>query len=211
MRCKIVAVLIVSVVMSFVCGRMLFAQYTGGNGDGYAMGSFSGTYYTGGSYDGYARGSFTGTLYDRPSVTTGSATSVTTSSAILNGTVSTNGTTTTALFQYGIASGTYTGTSTQTTITGSSTSAVSSTVSSLSADTIYYYRIAANNSSGTSTGSEASFTTTASRRNEIYPDGNLRESIQWRNGSGGEHGGFCNLFPAYERFHPDHGGLQTEQ
>ena len=162
MRCKIVAVLIVSVVMSFVCGRMLFAQYTGGNGDGYAMGSFSGTYYTGGSYDGYARGSFTGTLYDRPSVTTGSATSVTTSSAILNGTVSTNGTTTTALFQYGIASGTYTGTSTQTTITGSSTSAVSSTVSSLSADTIYYYRIAANNSSGTSTGSEASFTTTAS-------------------------------------------------
>ncbi|HHT9107762.1 MAG TPA: hypothetical protein ACFYD9_03850, partial [Candidatus Wunengus sp. YC64] len=160
MRCNIVTVLIVSVVMSFVCGRMLFAQYTGGSYDGYAMGSFPGTfysYYTGGSYDGYAMGSFTGTLYDRPSVTTGSATSVTTSSAILNGTVSTNGTTTTALFQYGIASGTYTGTSTQTTITGSSTSAVSSTVSSLSADTIYYYRIAANNSSGTSTGSEASF------------------------------------------------------
>ncbi len=135
MKCKIVAVLVVSVVTSFVCGRMLFAQYTGGSYDGYAMGSFPGTfysYYTGGSYDGYAIGSFTGILYDRPSVTTGSATSVTTSSAILNGTVSTNGTTTTALFQYGIASGTYTGTSTQTTITGSSTSAVSSTVSSLS-------------------------------------------------------------------------------
>lgn len=39
MKYKIITVLIVSVVTSFVCGRMLFAQYTGGNGDGYAMGS----------------------------------------------------------------------------------------------------------------------------------------------------------------------------
>ena len=168
MKCKIVAVLIVSVVTSFVCGRMLFAQYTGGSYDGYSMGSFTAslympvtTGYTGGNGDGYARGSFTASLW-MPTVTTGSATNVTTSSATLNGTVNAHGTSTTALFQYGANSGVYIGTSSTTSISTDGTSTVSISISSLSASTTYYYRIAANNSAGTSTGNEASFTTTSS-------------------------------------------------
>ena len=101
------------------------------------------------------------TSWDLPTVTTNSATDMTTNSATLNGEVSTNGTTTTALFHYGTVSGSYTGTSTQSTITGSSTSSVSASLSSLSSGTTYYYRAVANNVAGTSTGSEVSFATSS--------------------------------------------------
>lgn len=94
-----------------------------------------------------------------PVVSTGSASNVSTSSATLGGTVNANGGTTTVWFNYGISSGSYTGTSTTQTVTGSSNTAVSIGISGLSSGTNYYYRIAAQNSAGTSYGSEASFTT----------------------------------------------------
>ena len=128
-----------------------------------------------GSFDGYAWGENTGYIHFKnaspaynvsttfpPTVTTGSATGVTTNSATLNGTVNANGTSTTAWFQYGVASGSYTGTSTTEAVSGTSATPVSIGISSLSSGTTYYYRIAANNSAGTSTGSEASFTTSSS-------------------------------------------------
>ncbi|MBI2471289.1 MAG: carboxypeptidase regulatory-like domain-containing protein [Planctomycetes bacterium] len=96
-----------------------------------------------------------------PTVTTGSATDVTSSSATLNGTVNANGASTTAWFQYGITSGSYSSTSTTQSLNGSSNTTVSIGISGLSASTTYYYRIAAQNSGGTSYGSEASFTTSA--------------------------------------------------
>ncbi len=94
-----------------------------------------------------------------PTVTTGSATNVTSIAAALNGTANANGLSTTAWFNYGISSGSYTGTSTTQSLNGSSDTTVSISVSGLSSSITYYYRIAAQNSAGTSYGSEATFTT----------------------------------------------------
>ena len=97
-----------------------------------------------------------------PTVTTDSATGITSSSATLNGTVNANDTSTTAWFDYGVTSGSYTGSSTTQSVSGTSDTSVSIGISSLSASTTYYYRIVGQSSYGTSYGSEASFTTNTS-------------------------------------------------
>jgi len=97
-----------------------------------------------------------------PTVVTGAATSVTTSSATLNGTVNANGTSTTAWFNFGTTSGVYSGTSTTQGVSGTSDTAVSIGISGLSEGTTYYYRIAAQNTAGTTYGSQNSFTTDTS-------------------------------------------------
>ncbi|MBI2471164.1 MAG: SBBP repeat-containing protein [Planctomycetes bacterium] len=148
------------------------------------------------------------TIWDAPVATTSIASNITTSSATLNGQVSTNGTTTTAFFQYGTVSGSYTGTSTQSTVTGSSTSLVSASLSSLSSGTnyyyrntskssvgvrlsglssgtTYYYRAVANNIGGTSTGSEVSFAT-VSPPSDSTPRVTL--SVNSKNPASGESG-----------------------
>ena len=91
-----------------------------------------------------------------PSVTTGSATNITSNSATLSGTVNTHGWTTTAWFEYGVTSGSYTNTSSTLSVSWT----VSIDISGLSSGTTYYYRLAAQNSAGTTYGSEMSFTTT---------------------------------------------------
>ena len=96
-----------------------------------------------------------------PTVATSSATDVTSNSATLNGTVNANGASTTAWFQYGTASGSYSSTSTTQSVSGSSDTTVSIGISGLSSSTTYYYRIVASSSAGTSYGSETTFTTVA--------------------------------------------------
>jgi len=97
-----------------------------------------------------------------PTVTTGSATSVTSSSATLNGTVNPNGSSTTYYFQYGTS--TSYGSSTTSTSAGSGTSDVSvdASISGRSSNTTYHYRLVATNSAGTSYGDDQSFTTDTS-------------------------------------------------
>ena len=97
-----------------------------------------------------------------PTVTTGSATNVTMISSTLNGTVNANGTSTTAWFEYGKASGAYDKTTTTQGVSGSSYTSVSIYVSGLSSGTGYYYRLVAQNNAGISYGSENSFTTITS-------------------------------------------------
>jgi hypothetical protein len=94
-----------------------------------------------------------------PSVSTGSATSVTSNSATLNGTINPNGANTTYYFEYGITSA-Y-GSVTTTTSAGSGTSAVSvnANMAGLSENTTYYFRLVATNSIGTTSGSNQTFTT----------------------------------------------------
>ena len=96
---------------------------------------------------------------DPPTVTTGSASSVTASSATLNGTVNPNGASTTYYFQYGTT--TSYGSSTTSTSAGSGSSSVSAIgpVSGLICSTAYHYRLVATNSAGTSYGSDKTFTT----------------------------------------------------
>ena len=96
-----------------------------------------------------------------PTVTTGSATSVTLSTAMLNATIIPNGTTTTVWFQYGTSSGSYSTTITNGTIStnlNSGSWGASSTIDSLTPWTTYYYRAMAQNGGGTTYGNETSFT-----------------------------------------------------
>src|SRR3989339_149426 len=97
-----------------------------------------------------------------PEVTTGAATNVTTTSATLNGTVNAKGLSTTAWFEYGTVKVLYSSVSSTQSVAGSNDTSVQISISGLSSDTTYYYRIVAENSAGTTYGSEYSFKTPAS-------------------------------------------------
>ena len=95
----------------------------------------------------------------RPTVKTDFATSITGSSATLNGTVNANGLTTTIWFEYGAISDAYEYSSETVTEDSSDDTLVSIVISGLLAETTYYCRIVATNNDGTTYGDEMSFTT----------------------------------------------------
>jgi hypothetical protein len=106
-------------------------------------------------------GTFTTTAVALPSVTTDAASNVTAKSALLSGTLSSNGSHTTYTFQYG----TTTAYGLQTHIRDAGPNAVNRTVYAhlgrLAAATGYHYRLVATNAAGTSDGADQMFTTTA--------------------------------------------------
>jgi hypothetical protein len=96
-----------------------------------------------------------------PTVTTNAASSVTSSSATLNGTVSSNGATTTVTFQYGptVSYGS-TATAAQSPLAaGASGASVSAAVSGLNCNATYHFRAVGANGAGTTNGGDAMFTT----------------------------------------------------
>ena len=98
-----------------------------------------------------------------PTATTNAASSPTTTGATLNGTVSSNGASTTVTFEYGTTTG-YGSTTTASQsplASGASGSATSSAISGLTCNTTYNYRVKAVNSAGTTYGSNVTFTTSA--------------------------------------------------
>lgn len=97
-----------------------------------------------------------------PSVTTDSATSISSDGSILNGTVNANGFTTSVTFQYGLSAA-YgsTAAAAQSPVSGATDTAVSYAISGLSPGTTYHYRVAAVNSGGTTNGADMTFTTDA--------------------------------------------------
>ncbi len=99
-----------------------------------------------------------------PTVTTESATDVTSTTATLNGTVNANGISTTAWFEYGAQSGSYSIKTTTKPVSGSTDTKVSDSISNLTAGTTYYYRAVAQNSAGTSYGKEMSFYYSSSQK-----------------------------------------------
>ena len=101
---------------------------------------------------------FTTTLAPAPTVVTGSATSVMPRSATLTGTVTPNGAATTYEFQYGTT--TSYGSQTPSRYAGAGSAAVAATahISGLSAGGLYHFRLVATSSSGTSDGSDQTFT-----------------------------------------------------
>jgi len=97
-----------------------------------------------------------------PSVTTAEASSITTTGATLNGTVNANNASTAVTFEYGLTTSYGTSiTATQSPVTGSTSTAVSSTISGLNSNTLYHYRVKGVNSAGTTNGGDATFTTLA--------------------------------------------------
>ena len=95
-----------------------------------------------------------------PSATTGTATSIGSTVATLNGTVDPTKQSTTYSFQYGPT--TAYGTTTPTgTANGNGGKSVSASITGLTPSTLYHFRLTATNASGQSTGQDMTFTTTA--------------------------------------------------
>jgi tetratricopeptide (TPR) repeat protein len=97
-----------------------------------------------------------------PVVITIPATNVTSSSAILNGSVDPHGLTTNVHFQYGTTTS-YGHTTANQIKTGNVYQNVAANISGLNASTTYHFKIVATNSAGTRYGADQSFTTTTSR------------------------------------------------
>jgi hypothetical protein len=91
-------------------------------------------------------------------VATGSASSISTSSAVLHGTINPQASTTTYFFQWGLTTG-YGAASASHTLTGTKSVNVATTASGLIPGTTYHYRVVAVNSFGTSTGADRTFKT----------------------------------------------------
>ena len=96
-----------------------------------------------------------------PDVTTGAASSISASAATLNGTVDPNSRATTFYFEFGTS--TSYGTKTATKSAGSAASAQSESagISGLQTGRVYHFRIVASSDAGTTTGKDASFTTSS--------------------------------------------------
>ena len=95
-----------------------------------------------------------------PTATTGTATNLGTTGATLNGTINPNNASTAVTFEYGLTTSYGTSvTADQSPVTGSSATAVSKTISGLSANTTYHYRVKGVNTGGTTNGLDQPFTT----------------------------------------------------
>ena len=104
-----------------------------------------------------------------PTAVTSSATNITETGALLNGSVNPNGSSTTYHFDIGLT-GAY-GVSAPVSNAGSGSVAVgvSSTVSSLSPGTVYHYRLVVTSSAGSSAGADRTFTTAGSSPAPLRP------------------------------------------
>jgi len=118
-----------------------------------------------------------------PTVTTGEATSIGFTTALLNGTVNPNGSATTFHFQYGTT--TAYGSSTPSTSAGSGTgtTSVNTSVTGLTDDTLYHYRLGATNSGGTAYGSDRTFTTHRPSCAGCYGDVVVLQNVTYKSGT----------------------------
>jgi plastocyanin len=125
-----------------------------------------------------------------PVVTTNPATFIASFSATLNGLLDPHGLTTSAHFQYGTTTS-YGLTTAPQSHTGNTYLNVSANISSLTASTIYHFRIVASNSAGTSLGSDRTFTTLTATGAPVVttnPATNVTSSSATLNGSLDPHG-----------------------
>jgi alpha-tubulin suppressor-like RCC1 family protein len=101
-----------------------------------------------------------------PIVTTLAATSITATSAVLNGSVNANGTSTVPSFDYGLtASYGSTLTGTPTAITGSTATPITASLTGLSPATTYHFRVNGTSNGGTTRGANVVFTTANNNAN----------------------------------------------
>lgn len=103
-------------------------------------------------------GTFT-TTKTPPIATTGSASMITSHSAIINATVNANGEATTYAFQYGLTTSYGSQTVTTTAASGTSNTAAHAVLNGLVSNTTYHFRIVATSADGTTIGSDAMLAT----------------------------------------------------
>jgi hypothetical protein len=94
-----------------------------------------------------------------PAVVTGAATSVTPTSATLNGSVDPNGRATTWFFEYGTSTSYGTRTAVKSAGSGTRATQVNASVTRLRTGVTYHYRLVATNASGTTVGRDRTFST----------------------------------------------------
>jgi hypothetical protein len=97
-----------------------------------------------------------------PTATTNAATAISASSATLNGSANPNGLSTTVYFQWGTSTAYGNTTPSQSIGSGAGNLNVTLSITGLSQNTTYHYRVVATSSAGSSYGANVSFTTTAS-------------------------------------------------
>ena len=102
----------------------------------------------------------TGAVVTAPTATTGAASNISSNNATLNGTVNANNSQTTVTFEYGPDTnyGKMVGAD-PSPVSGSVNTSVSADLAELESNTTYHFRITANNDSGTTYGSDNTFTT----------------------------------------------------
>jgi len=101
-----------------------------------------------------------GTVGSAPNATTDAASEISSSAATLNGTVNANDSQTTVTFEYGMD--TNYGeifVADQSPVSGSSDTPINTTIEELDPNTVYHYRVVAQNANGTTNGADMSFTT----------------------------------------------------
>ncbi len=150
------------------------------------------------SYDGFdiEIGQTFGSSASAPTAVSNAAGSVTSSSAILNGTVNDNGAETTITFEYGetVAYGS-TVTADQSPLTGGTNTPVSKSITGLDDATEYNFRVKAVNSEGTTYGANNSFTTLPDAATNVFPANNSIDmprsvTVNWRYSGSGTPTGF---------------------
>jgi len=126
--------------------------------------------------------SFT-TLAALPSATTSTATTITTTGATLNGSINANNASTSVTFDYGLTTG-YGSSATATpgTVAGTSNTSVSASLTGLTPNTTYHYRVKGVNSAGTTNGLDGSFTTNAASASSFQTAGNWSLASNWSAG-----------------------------
>ena len=129
----------------------------------------------------------TASVSQAPDVVTGSPSGISQTAATLNGTVNPNGAATTYQFQWGPTTsyGSTVPASPGNAGSGSAAVAESAALTGLSAGTTYHYRLSATNATGTTNGSDQSFTTTTAAPAPVLSgghatsNGNTRETVDW--------------------------------
>lgn len=115
---------------------------------------------------------FTTAVPGGPDASTAAATSLTNTTAALNGLVNANGNSTTVTFSYGLTTsyGTMVN-ATPNTVTGSTSTNVSAALTSLTLGTTYHFKITAVNGVSTTSSADATFTTTGGSNATVAPGG----------------------------------------
>jgi hypothetical protein len=134
-----------------------------------------------------------------PVVTTNPATFIASFSATLNGLLDSHGLTTSVHFQYGPTTS-YGLTTAPQSHTGNTYLNISANISSLSASTIYHFRILASNSAGTSLGSDSTITTLSATGASLvttHPETNVTISSATLNGLLDSHGLTTSVYFQY--------------